>query len=203
MLWSVYRKLLNRRKQELLEIDSDLNSMRKTMEELNRKKTDLLLSIEQEKQKLEELTKKTKKLSDLERMEEVIAEKGETLRHLEANIDLKLDIAIQKLRRDYPNLKIKAFSIPLPSGYYSYYIKKSYFKSTLDSILIDFALKHNLDPNLYIEIMYRYNASWLETYENAPASLTVNGSDNKEYYYILKDSFILFEEDLLGDIISS
>ena len=160
MLWSVYRKLLNRRKQELLEADSELDSMRKKMEELNHKKTDLLLSIEQEKQKLEELTEKTKKISDLEKLEEIITEKEDVLRHLEANIDLKLDAAIQKLRRDYPKLAVKSFSIPLPSGgYYSYYVKKSFFKSSLNSTLVDFALNHNIDPNLYIEIMYRYNAS--------------------------------------------
>lgn len=194
MLWSVYRKLLNRKKQELLEMDSDLDSMRKKVEELNRKKTDLLLSIEQENHKLEELTKKTKKLTDLEELDETIVEREEVLRHLEANIDLKLDASIQKLRRNYPKLQVEAFSIPLPSGYYSHYIKKSYFRDTLNSTLVNFALQHNLDPNLYIKTMYRYNASWLKVYEKAPASLSTNGHDDKEYYVILKDSFILFKE---------
>lgn len=129
-----------------------------------------------------EIESETKTLANLRKEHNLVLD----YTALSANLADSLDKSIQELFKKYPNLKVQKFSI-LPTN--SYILVRD-IKIAIDAQLTKFAITHNIDPDLYKNLMYRYNASWLEEYNNFAKNNT-SVKSNYNYSSQFLDSFLV------------
>lgn len=199
-------KRLKARRLEIAILDKEISSLYAT-------KTQLSVEVEKLKNEAKNLKEKNKQANEFVSLTEQITTAKETLETLNADIEAEtqtlsdlrkkhnivldyaylstalsdsIDKNIQELFKNYPNLKILEFSV-IPS--YSW-IHVRDIKIAIDTQLTKFAITHNIDPDLYKTLMYRYNASWLEEYNKFIKSNTSVKYDSNYSSHFL-DSFLV------------